>query len=410
VIAGKCERITRRLQPAPHCVEMVSDRAAQILPALCRRLERLHDECGAEGGSVRAYVVAGPVVHMQQIGDQSCAYRAAQVIISHMLHDRRRFPGACKTFIDEPSVRHELNAVPSVNRLQRSVEKAWQAGYDPVGAMQLGGSTLNKEHARAHGIPLPTRLAPLSGPNVLLYSGKPTVHSVPPLSLLGSADIWAMMRWTGMRAELHDFIDGEEPSSPKASDLLFDWVWDHFCRHTSRHLPEDVHSPVRRCAACPLFLQWAGHAVAIVGAVRRQLNRHATPERHLLLYNSEKGTEELYEALTRELEGGAPADTGGTARAKKDWWKMLAWSAKRGGERVIFSKATEQSEKWGESHLGPGGENGPYQVIHVRAGWELNELRRASVRSPEDLCVQHVGDAPPVHAAAGDGLAAAPVF
>ena len=55
----------------------------------------------------------------------------------------------------------------------------------------------------------------------------------PNLKMLGASDMWAVMRWSGIRAQLHDFIDGEE-GQPTASELLFEWVWKHFRRHQVR--------------------------------------------------------------------------------------------------------------------------------------------------------------------------------
>ena len=478
VIGRLCTaRYLRRLDPADRCVEQVSPKAPEILPGLCRKLEQLHEAVKPAGGTVSAYVVHGPVLHIGQAKDLSCAYRSAQMIISHMLHgDERRWPGSREAFLDVPEVRADCRiAVPSVKRLQRAVEAAWKAGYDPVGAAQLDWQT---EHKLPRGsvvghIPAGTPpsqvlqmtcagcktsfTVPLSDPRtsapdfaivcpaclqlvqkgqaletsaaalaaglaaaakgdsavgssaagssaagsssssggggsssrtrgggakrIVEYGGQPEMQ--PGLKLMGASDMWAMMRWTGARARLHDFIDG--PGDEKtSSELLFDWVWDHLCKSADACL--GAEGGVRRCRCSPIYLQWAGHAVCIVGAVRRQLDRLQPPERHLLIFNPETWTETVYDAL-REPEATPPLPM-------SKWWKLIAWSANKVGKRRV---TLQEAVSYPVDNLkGPGGECGPYQTMHVPSGWTTNEVERSYARSPEDACTQHVGNQPAI--------------
>jgi hypothetical protein len=410
----------RSLPRAPASVELAAPIAGDILPLLHRKLEQLAEKVKPCGGDVRACLVAGPVLHIGQFmggGDLSCAYRVLQMQLSHVLgRAPRSWPGAHETFLDVPDVRCDARtsrAVPSVARLQRTVEAAWHEGYDKVGAEQLEFKTLKpgaspKKDAAAEPAgsvrgrtatgggrsASPTRRPAASEEREVLDNHGVPVHQ-PGLKMLGASDMWAVIRWSGVGTQLHDFIDGEEGEST-ASELLFEWVWKHLYnnpQHASMANGPlaDAASPVCCSRAPPIYLQWAGHAVCIVGAVRRRLHKQAAPERHLLIFNPESNTQELHAAMCRrEEEFAVPFPP---------WWRMVAWPAirTRRGPRILLAEAIEQSAgNPGTSEKGPGGENGPYQTMCLTRGWVVSEEERERVRSPEDACTQHVGDRAPV--------------
>ena len=254
-----------------------------------------------------------------------------------------------------------------------------------------------------------------SPPDVLEYAGGPIVQ--PHLKLMGASDMWAVLRWAGCRAELHDLIDGPEGEAT-ASELLFRWVWSHFDAHCEGErgaagggggvagLPEfggdgggegggdgggdggDLHSDgmapsslrgggLHRCQCPPLYLQWAGHAVVIVGACYRKLHRLGKPERHLLVFNPIRATEQLLSALT---------NPNGRTDPNHLWWQYVSWDARRTGPRVTREKVNSQESL--DSETGPGGEAGPYQILRILPGWAHTSIDRERVRSPEDACTQ----------------------
>ena len=261
----------------------------------------------------------------------------------------------------------------------------------------------------------PMGRSPASSPlDVLEYAGGPIVQ--PHLKLMGASDMWAVLRWAGCRAELHDLIDGPEGEAT-ASELLFRWVWSHFDAHCEGErgaagggggiagLPEfgcdgggegaDLHGDgmapsslrgggLHRCQCPPLYLQWAGHAVVIVGACYRKLHRLGKPERHLLIFNPIRATEQLLSALT---------NPNGRTDPNQLWWQYVSWDARRTGPRVTRDKVNSQESL--ESETGPGGEAGPYQILRLLPGWAHTSVDRELVRSPEDACTQHIGSAPP---------------
>jgi len=114
------------------------------------------------------------------------------------------------------------------------------------------------------------------------------------------------------------------------------------------------------------------------------MHRLAEAEKYLLIFNPIRSTEQVLSALSA---------TSGMTDPMPSWWQMLAWSANRVGPRVtredVNSKASQLSE------TGPGGEAGPYQILMLPPGWAHTHHERTEVRSPEDACTQHIGNAPP---------------
>ena len=151
----KCvANFTRSVPLASACVELSDACAPSILPLLTKQLEQLEQDVKPYGGSINAFVCAGPILHVAQAKDLSCSYRSLQMVISHMIaQDERLWPGARETFLDDVDSRRSHLAIPSVARLQRSVVTAWRSGYDPVGAEQLEYATFHNGEA-APGMPV----------------------------------------------------------------------------------------------------------------------------------------------------------------------------------------------------------------------------------------------------------------
>lgn len=424
-------RLTRRLPCRTACVEMAAPRAADVLALMCDALETMAATTEEHGGWLHSLVCAGPVLHLaQDRTDKSCAYRSAQMVISNMIaqqpSQQRQWPAARHVFLDVAATRRSARAVPSVRRLQRTIKEAWREGWDADGASQLAHTTMHcaepfgdEPRTTDGGLavealpPLPPPPVPAGGGSasaassssatdsvpatvvaaaaaythdVLEYAGGPTVQ--PKLKLMGASDVWAMLRWVGTCAELHDFIDGPEDEAT-ASDLLFRWVWDHLDAHAAgsggAHGRDRARGGIHRCQCPPLYLQWAGHAVCIVGACHRKMHRNAPPERHLLIFNPIRTTEQVLSALSA---------TSGLSDPHAQWWSLLAWTANRIGPRVTREQVNSSESQ--SSETGPGGEAGPYQILVMPAGWAHTQRDRMEVRSPEDACTQHIGNAPPL--------------
>ena len=165
-----------------------------------------------------------------------------------------------------------------------------------------------------------------------------------------------------------------------------------------------------RSAFPPVYLQWAGHAVVIVGAVRRKLSMQAKTENFLLIFNPESPTIDVHGTLHRPeppMPSSAHAAAAGSAQAaaagpdpSPPWWKHLAWPAlkSRSGPRILLGEAIQHSAGMPgpQSEKGPGGVDGPYQTMHVPPGFVVSATERRFVFSPEHACTQHVGDAAPL--------------
>ena len=159
---------------------------------------------------------------------------------------------------------------------------------------------------------------------------------------------------------------------------------------TPKGVPRDGDG-VRRSASCPIYLQWAGHAVCIVGAVRRQMSSTSGVEKVLLIFNSERRTDHLHCALSApddERPDGSPAPF-------PLWWTEISWTLKTGAKRITREAACQKTmEAAAVPGNGPGGESGPYQVCVIPYGWETRQVKRRDVRHPEQECTQHIGSDP----------------
>ena len=307
-------------------------------------------------------------------------------------------------------VKKEEKARKAAAKEAKAAEKEAKAAGKIVstasGGIALNGTSIGHSHSQNGQKSSPSRNgssshhsngngkgSPIHG---VLDNGGVPVHQ-PHLKILGASDMWAMMRWSGTGAQLNDFIDGAE-GEKCATDLLFDWVWNTLCRTQiydgdgdERNESGSHPDTVRKCRTAPIYLQWAGHAVCVVGAVRRQFHETAKPERHLLIFNPESSTRELHAALLKTPNSMAPEPC-------PRWWQIVAWTANRAskGPRILLEEAIAKSAgNKDASDKGPGGESGPYQTMHVPHGWVTDPEERERVRAPEDACTQYVGDKQP---------------
>lgn len=125
----------------------------------------------------------------------ACGYRNCQMLLSSL---------------------HILNSVPSVGELQRMLELAWQAGYDPDGATQLGHRVQN------------TR------------------------TWIGATEIYCILAHLGVVGNIVDFhrptdMQGGHPA-------LISWIIDYF-------ISDDKGQQHKH----PLYLQHQGHSRMVVG-------------------------------------------------------------------------------------------------------------------------------------------------
>ncbi|TRM57596.1 peptidase family C78-domain-containing protein [Schizophyllum amplum] len=147
----------------------------------------------------------------------------------------------------------ERHIPPSVRNLQRWLEEAWAAGFDPEGAKQL---------------------------KKLVGTGK----------WIGTADLWVALAYKGIPAELVDFNLERQPNA----DIVVQWIMDYF-EPKRQAAPTDVNSalmsssPITSTDKMPLILQYNGHSQAIIGFEQLKdgsvnlltLDPGRTPNKHL---------------------------------------------------------------------------------------------------------------------------------
>ena len=183
------------------------------------------------------------VYHIQQHDKWSCGFRNTQMILSSILSD---LPS------DHLLLRNvESKTIPSIEELQTFMELAWKDGFDPTGCKHFKGKIIGKQ------------------------------------SKVGAMEISSVLSFLRLDCAVVQFIVCDESRS-----LLGPFVWEYFLRRNGcqscsicrtepsscvslardllewtgkgpNYANETCHHPVQ-----PLYLQWEGHSVTIVGIER----------------------------------------------------------------------------------------------------------------------------------------------
>ena len=148
------------------------------------------------------------------LGDRGwgCGYRNIQMLVGSLLKSEK---------YREPMSRIFKGEVPTVPRLQELLDEAWRAGYDPVGARDLGFKVRD------------TR------------------------TWIGATETAVLLRSCGVKAEVLDFV---RPTGLNGTHIhLVEWVEDFFRASVDRP---------------PLYLQYSGHSQTIIGCGQYRSNRY----------------------------------------------------------------------------------------------------------------------------------------
>lgn len=179
-------------------------------------IQKIHALSSMSKNVVRTYICSRVDHYASTYGDKGwgCGYRNMQMMISSLMHHTkyndllyREDGGLLGIGADK------RNSVPSILRLQKHIEWAWGAGFDPQGCDQLGRK---------------------------LYNTRKWIGATEMVTLLASMRI---------RSELIDF---HRPTSSDGSHpQLFNWILQYFQK-------SDDFKP-------PLYLQHQGHSRTVVG-------------------------------------------------------------------------------------------------------------------------------------------------
>ena len=216
-------------------------------------------------------------LHYTQNDKWSCGFRNLQMLISSM-------PSSLDPIFP--------NGPPTLNELQSSFEVLWAEGFDPNGANHHNSKMVGK-------------------------TGK--------ISWIGAVEVWSYLSFRGIDATIVQFANTMENRSAIGS-----FVWAYFSRfgtdcrcqmrqndRTSYQYAQQLIDAARQirskaddtssscsCTLFPLYLQWAGHSVTIVGIRRENCigsNGAPTIRYHLIVFDPQKNGEVLGNKLANEL-------------------------------------------------------------------------------------------------------------
>ncbi|KAJ7273239.1 peptidase family C78-domain-containing protein [Mycena rebaudengoi] len=193
-----------------------------LIPLIRQHLNRSH----AKGNTRRAVLCYDRAVLVTREGwDTSwgCGYR--------------NFLMACTALMDQPFQPMYFPLLddpipPSVRNLQKCLEDAWTAGYDPEGAQQLKKKLVGTK------------------------------------KWIGTGDLHVAFTFRGIPSKLVDF---DLKKNPRGADILTDWVIEYFSQSNDSTTTRTVNnvllgaSVVTITSHMPLILQHDGHSRTIVG-------------------------------------------------------------------------------------------------------------------------------------------------
>lgn len=218
----------------------------EVMSAVHSRLESFcSDSKTRENSEVMAWIIDGYVRHFSAERAHTCGYRSMQMVLSHVL--QRTGPSGWPE-----AAAHIGSESPTVEYLSTLLEEGWRSGYDPEGADQLDHSAT----------------APSKG------GGKR-------YKWIGPTEMWVVLRSIGMKVTVYEFGAlsvyqkmGATPrmqASPtrRPAYMVFALLWKYFSSHAVPTLTDEGGCEwPRRSSACPVILQFEGHSMVAIGAVR----------------------------------------------------------------------------------------------------------------------------------------------
>ncbi|KAH3738294.1 zinc finger-containing ubiquitin peptidase 1-like [Dreissena polymorpha] len=179
------------------------DDGASCTKGIIQRLQEYYR--GPTHGVARAYLCTIVDHYAGSYGDTGwgCGYRNFQMLLSALMTE----PTYCKVLFNDKPV------MPSIPKIQRLIEGAWEKGFDKQGCDQLGGRVFNTE------------------------------------KWIGATEIVATLASLNIKCRLLDF---HKPTGPNGTHpQMFEWVKNYF-QKASAFKP-------------PLYLQHQGHSRTIIG-------------------------------------------------------------------------------------------------------------------------------------------------
>uniref|UniRef100_A0A7S3L3G7 UFSP1/2/DUB catalytic domain-containing protein n=1 Tax=Amphora coffeiformis TaxID=265554 RepID=A0A7S3L3G7_9STRA len=216
------------------------------------------------------------LLHVQQKDKWTCGYRNLQMLLAALVPalDPRHhlYPQTHASNVMEKSGRVVCFEIPSRPELESELEASWRAGFDQNGAQQFGGQMRGRR------------------------------------KWIGAVEVWSILTAAGVDACVVQFIRCAESRSllgPACAHYFANVCpWCNTNYTTSRDLAYSLLRPTRSkpsrnhtscgCSRLPLYLQWEGHSVTIVGV---EYDATSDKPTRLLILDPAKNGEELRSTL-----------------------------------------------------------------------------------------------------------------
>jgi hypothetical protein len=203
-----------------------------------------------------AALASMPMLHIQQKDKWSCGYRNIQMLLSALIpllpsdHPYHQcVPASLR--------RSDLGVavpIPSLMDLQLFLQHAWRIGLDPQGARHYQGTIVDK-HDQVGAIEALSILAAVRLDTVVLQFIK--IHQS---RRLLSPFIWS---YFGKRAGCDCRVSISSISEPHRPSA---WIATNLLDYAATLPKEEVeHNFTCTCPSVPLYLQWEGHSVTVIG-------------------------------------------------------------------------------------------------------------------------------------------------
>lgn len=220
------ERYTnRRYSPGRHKVAVgrsLADSADQVYQDILQRILPIYDPIELLTRRKVHICSRLDLYSSNKVGlGWDCGYRNIQMLCSALFYD----PNAASALREAG-----ILEVPSIPEIAGRIEKAWEKGFDPDGAASFGRSLTGRE------------------------------------VWIGATEAYVFFRSINVNAFITDF---ETPTEKEKGDM-FEWILKHFdqyCNGRSCSIHEKgMLSPGKAAIVAPIFCQWQGHSLTIIGA------------------------------------------------------------------------------------------------------------------------------------------------
>ncbi|CAO3697998.1 unnamed protein product [Rhizopus stolonifer] len=175
-----------------------------VIPKLEPNLKNEETQCAYLSSPYTDYITTG----IMDLG-WGCGYRNCQMLMSFLEKEKQDGDYLLKQVID-------------ISSIQLLLEKAWNEGFDPLGAKQL------KNH---------------------LFKTR---------KWIGTTEVYTLLAYLGIRSTIIDF---HQPGPERLHKEMFDWIQSYFTNDIQTKKSKKVYATHRP----PLYLQHQGHSRTVVG-------------------------------------------------------------------------------------------------------------------------------------------------